>query len=106
MSAWEGGRGQHDVSPYNMIDILEGFSFRLCPLSYVLLINQKYLKIFNKSKSFYKYRGFHEKGSLSYLWAIRDWRIVSIEWVYTPGTFYMKSAVLKADYTYVNPFLA
>ena len=38
----------------------------------------------------FKYRGFHEKGSLSYLCAPG---IVSIEWVHTPGTFYMKSAV-------------
>ena len=37
------------------------------------------------------YRGFHEKGTHSYL--CPQGQIVSIEQVYTPSTFYMKSAV-------------
>ena len=43
----------------------------------------------------FRYWGFHEKGTLSYLFALGiDISVFSIERVYTQSTFYMKSAVL------------
>ena len=48
------------------------------------------------------YRGFHVKGTLSYLCALG---IDRFEREYTPSTFYMKSAVLNQQHTCeVNPY--
>ena len=47
-------------------------------------------------KKYIKYRGFHGKKGPIATCALRDRWIDSIERVYTPSTFYMKSAVLHS----------
>ena len=57
---------------------------------------EREIAMYKGSRNNVIYRGFHEKGTLSYLcpW---DRQIVSIERVYTPSTFYMKSAVEEKE---------
>ena len=75
-------------------------------LSYTKIYNKLYqkqkgsiedLKLFGTGQALVQpiYREFHEKGTPSYL-CLRDRQIVSIGRVYTPSTFYMKSAVRES----------